>query len=87
MGWVRQASAEERHACDLPTRGFTFHPAGQPCDLYRCDECKKLWRIGKACDICDAYGGHSGVRGSCQVGVKWRPATLGQRLKNWRKGR
>jgi len=49
-------------------------------DLWRCDDCRKLWRVGRACDACELYGTHPGG-GQCMVGLKWRPAGLWQRIK------
>jgi hypothetical protein len=48
-------------------------------DLWRCDDCRKLWRVALACDVCELYGDHRG--GQCRVGLKWRAATLRQRFK------
>lgn len=54
-------------------------------DLWRCDECGRLWRVGADCDRCDRA-----VRerwGSCVpgryhfVGLQWRPAYWWQRLR------
>ncbi len=49
-------------------------------DLWRCDGCRKLWRIGLACDYCDAHQRDVYHRGSHAVGYRWRPATLWQRF-------
>lgn len=49
-------------------------------DVWRCDDCRKLWRVGRACAVCDLYGEHAGG-GSHVVGLRWRPATLWQRLR------
>jgi hypothetical protein len=42
-------------------------------DLWRCDDCRKPWRVGRACATCDGYG--------------WRPATLWLRIKHRKDGR
>lgn len=47
-------------------------------DLWRCD-CRKLWRVGDACDLCDIGRDYHG--GLCTVGRRWRPATWWQRLR------
>jgi hypothetical protein len=55
-------------------------PAGQIGELWRCPGCRRLWRIAHACNTCDA-GSRMPHRGAHRVGVMWRPATLGQRLR------
>lgn len=65
-------------------------PDGEFGDLWRCDRCTRLWRIGNACDYCDpkppeglrsSQRGHPGVvHGS--VKTAWRPATWWQRLRH-----
>ena len=69
--WVRRAA--DRHQCDTPA------PEGTRDDLWRCDDCGKLWRLGSACDACETYRGtpHAGQH---SVGYGWRTATLWQRL-------
>lgn len=80
MTYVRRAASEAAHPCELPTA------YGADGDLYRCDWCGVLWRLGDACDACEAYGrGHH--RGQCEVGSAWRPATLWQRIRYRRLGR
>jgi len=50
-------------------------------DLWGCDDCGRLWRIGYACGACDRYGyGRHG--GGHEVGERWRPATWWQRLRH-----
>ena len=60
-------------------------PTGSMDDLWRCDECNKLWRLGDACDICDTFGrGRGGTHpGMCRYGLKWRGAFLSQRIWAW----
>lgn len=60
-------------------------PDGVRGDLWRCDHCRKLWRIGLACDVCDRFGDreHPGMHA---VGITWRPATLWQQLVHLRHG-
>jgi hypothetical protein len=53
---------------------------GKQGDLWRCDQCERLWRVGDACDACDWYG-DSPHPGMCTLGLVWRPATLWQRLR------
>lgn len=52
-------------------------------DLWRCGDCHKLWRVGRACGYCDAYGTqpHGGQHA---VGLRWRHATLWQRIAHRR---
>jgi hypothetical protein len=46
-------------------------PDGNLGDLWRCDDCRRLWRIADACDHCDRTGAqHLGV---CTTG---RPGGL-----------
>lgn len=58
-------------------------PGGFLGDLWRCDECNRLWRIGCACQLCDRngvylHGGH------CIAGYRWRPARWWQRIAHHR---
>lgn len=89
MSWVRRRDAEQRHVCAVPvmtdSTGHTY-PAGRRHDLWRCDECRKLWRIGTRCDQCDPSDGRATHLGQHAVGDKWRPARPGQRIRYWRKG-
>lgn len=58
---------------------------GQLNDLWRCDECDQLWRVGAYCDVCDARRQNGGrcARGVYHpAGLKWRPARFLQRLRN-----
>ena len=96
MGWVHRATDTPHHLCDLPLREATYSligpdttqtehretvAAGHIGDLWRCDPCGRLWRIGYACDACDYYGSHDNPhRGMCTVGYKWRPASMWQRI-------
>jgi hypothetical protein len=81
MSWVRRAVP--RHTCAPPVGTFGDPQASQG-DLWRCDECGQLWRVGRACGICAAYGDRP-HRGQCQVGLAWRPATFWQRLRYHRR--
>lgn len=54
-------------------------------ELWRCETCRKLWRVGRACPICDRYVHHAGG-GQCAVGTAWRPASLWQRIKHRKDG-
>lgn len=71
------------------TRPLEFRfkePDGRIGDLWRCDTCRALWRIGDACDVCDRHGGWRPPHlGGHALGIAWRPATLWQRLINWRR--
>lgn len=100
MTWVKQKPTVSAHRCTPPTRervfrvpgsdiGHTEHePDGEFGDLWRCDRCRTLWRIGNACDYCDprepgnlrsSQGRHPGlVHGA--VKTKWRHATWLQRF-------
>lgn len=63
-------------------------PDGRRGDLWRCPDCQRLWRIGDGCHLDNAHGPHAGP---CTPGWiredAWRPPTLWQRLRYWRKGR
>jgi hypothetical protein len=61
-------------------------PDGQLGDLWRC-QCGALWRIGDACDACDWDGEWPVHDGGHAIGVTWRPATLWQRTRYWKRGR
>jgi hypothetical protein len=75
--WVRKAGEPRRHECSMPA-------GAQIEDLWRCG-CGRLWRWTSACDTC-ASGGHGDPpRGQHAVGWTWRPATLGQRIRYWRR--
>ena len=55
---------------------------GERNDLWRCPDCRKLWRIGYACAACEQYGyGNHG--GQHVVGDAWLPATGWQRFTTW----
>lgn len=61
-------------------------PNGEFGDLWRCDRCHTLWRIGNACDACDprppqrsGEGRHPGLLHGA-VWTAWRRATWWQRL-------
>jgi hypothetical protein len=56
-------------------------PDGGVGDLWRCP-CRRLWRIGDACDACDAWGAPRPHRGMCRVGRAWRPAFVWQVLRH-----
>ncbi|GIH07476.1 hypothetical protein Rhe02_55430 [Rhizocola hellebori] len=81
MPWIRKATAPPPpHTC--PNWAMTSDTSVD--DLYRCDECRKLWRIGWACDICDYFGDHAGFGGGHKVGYRWRRARMSQRIRFWR---
>lgn len=85
MSWVRRAETGARHACEPPMRDRTTYlpsPVGGLGDLWRCP-CGRLWRVGRRCGICERHGYHE--LGQCVVGLAWRPATLGQRLRHRRR--
>ncbi|MEV7805032.1 hypothetical protein AB0O28_18985 [Microbispora sp. NPDC088329] len=84
MTWVRRADPGE-HACRPPTAATWGDPLGRYGDLWRCP-CGTLWRIGDACDFCDRFG-WGPHQGGHAVGETWRPATLWQRIRHYRKGR
>jgi hypothetical protein len=73
------------HRC--PTPMGSFDPAGQVGDLWRCDDCGVLWRVGLACDFCDHFGDNRSHPGGHAVGSCWRPATLWQRIRYRKLGR
>lgn len=54
-------------------------------DLWECGVCRRLWRVGDACPVCDRRGAadHDGEH---WPGVMWRPARWWQRLL-WRVSR
>jgi hypothetical protein len=56
-------------------------PDGAQGDLWRCDDCGRLWRIGDVCDLCDA--GRDWHPGFCSAGSVWRPARWWQRVRHW----
>lgn len=87
MTWVRRATSDP-HACQPPTHGgYALTPMGRLGDLWRCDDCGALWRIGDACDLCDWAGEWRAHDGGHALGVTWRPATLWQRIRYWKKER
>jgi hypothetical protein len=49
-------------------------------DLWRCGECRTLWRIGFACPICDNHGRMVPHVGWHPIGTLWRPAQFRHRL-------
>lgn len=74
-------TTRKRHVCAPPMRD-EMRAAGSMGDLWRC-HCRRLWRVGRRCDLCEHYGHHN--FGMCTVGTAWRPATLWQRMRNWRR--
>jgi hypothetical protein len=76
-GWVRRTE-RERHECARPS------VTGQYGDLWRC-RCGRLWRVGRACAICDERGAPWPHGGQCTLGAKWRHATWWQRLRHRRR--
>lgn len=81
MGWARRT--RPGHRCDLAVRensfGHMVEGAAKLGDLYRCPDCRALWRSARACDLCDRHG-PGPHRGQHTVGIIWRPATFWQRL-------
>lgn len=76
--WVRRTGTEPtHHECAGP---YAEHVG----DLWRCG-CGRLWRWARACDLCDTVGHGNPSGGQCTVGRMWRPATLGQRIRHWRR--
>ena len=52
-------------------------PGGGWGDLWRCDDCGELWRVGSGCDRCDP-----GLpSGRCGLPLQWRPATWRQKRR------
>lgn len=83
MTWIRQTDPRRAHTCSPPQSEPPFgRPHGAYGDLWRCDDCRTLWRIGHACQVCDRYGEALPHRGGHAVGNAWHPATLWQRLAN-----
>jgi hypothetical protein len=85
MGWVLRQSEPARpepaHSCDLPD---VYQESGEWLllgDLWVCDVCTRLWRIGNACPVCDRGGRHHAV-GQCIAGFTWRRATRRQRWRH-----
>lgn len=74
-----------------PSIGFAETiPDGHRGDLWRCDNCQTLWRIGESCDWCDRTGRTDGRCGAHIVhmpALAWRPATPWQRLIHRNHGR
>jgi hypothetical protein len=74
MGWVYRQQVDG-HTC--PTPELVGTRLG---DLWRCDECPRLWRVGYACDRCEHVDGKPHGAGHA-IGKAWRPATFWQRLR------
>lgn len=77
MGWVYQAPWSAVCSCERPPITADIRLD----DLWRCDECRMLWRVARACDLCDLIGGQH-QSGQHAVGWKWRPARWWQRLRH-----
>lgn len=85
MGWVRKTPKIKTHKCDLPLKEVTFKansvlpetkytvPDGEVGDLWRCDECQKLWIIGVSFS--------RDTRSS--LATSWQPAGLWDSIKYW----
>jgi hypothetical protein len=85
MTWVYRAERAE-HRCAPPRYdGYVPSPMGRLGDLWRCDVCGVLWRVGRACGICDRGFRH--VNGQCAVGLMWRLASWWQRWRFRRVGK
>lgn len=78
MTWIRRVIPA--HYCAPPGRGVPAVPVAELDDLWRCQECRRLWRVGLACDWCDRYGDRE-HRGGHAMGAAWRPARFWQRLR------
>ncbi|MFC6080991.1 hypothetical protein [Sphaerisporangium aureirubrum] len=87
MPWVRHTEPTAIHRCPTPRSSSYGTPTGEYGDLWRCDECQTLWRIGHACELCEVYGAARPHLGGHAMGFEWRPARWWQRLRHWRKGR
>lgn len=61
-------------------------PAGAWRDLWRCDDCGELWRVGNGCSACDPSppSGRCVRGGYHSPGYAWRPATWWQRFRTRR---
>jgi hypothetical protein len=72
MAWVRRTPPDPPHTCKPPgsVHNYGGHPAGSRGDLWRCDTCGTLWRIGYDRDI---------------TGLTWLHATVWQRIRYRRK--
>jgi hypothetical protein len=59
-------------------------PAGAFGDLWRCDPCGELWRVGNGCFSCDPAPptSHCRLGGFHPPGLTWRPATWWQRFRH-----
>jgi hypothetical protein len=89
--WVHQAAAPQLlPGCCPPPPGLpgsqlgptSKMPKGAFGDVWRCDDCRRLWRIGASCDACDSVGQTGGrcPRGGAHPrATAWRPARLWQR--------
>jgi hypothetical protein len=94
MIWVRRADLTSVHRCQPPFKPgpdpawptLFSTPVGLRGDLWCCDDCGSLWRIGEDCDWCDRHGVRPHFGGHA-VGSRWRPATRWQRIKYRRLGR
>lgn len=71
MTWVRTTPEMPPHRCQLPR--FIDLPDGRRGDLWRCDDCEKLWRVVMK---------GPGRRDASRPVWAWRPATLWQRWRN-----
>lgn len=73
MTWVRQQ--QPGHECAPPTTGSipAIGAAGTIGDLWRCDNCGRLWRVAAADENTRS--------GQQPHGRHWKPATLWQRLR------
>jgi hypothetical protein len=87
MTWVEHTDPRTAHRCPVPHEASLGSPAGEHGDLWRCDDCGTLWRVGYACDICDRHRDDSPHFGGHTIGLEWRPATWWQRIRRWRSGR
>ncbi|GAA3550655.1 hypothetical protein GCM10022419_033650 [Nonomuraea rosea] len=87
MTWVKRAE-KPAHTCKPPSLGgYTLTPEGQHGDLWRCDDCAKLWRIGYACGLCDWLGDLWAHDGQHITGTAWRRASRWQEIRYRKRGR
>jgi hypothetical protein len=79
MSWVRRSNPSE-HRCAVPSGSFGGAD-GRRGDLWRCDECRRLWRVDTACDACFVLRTDQPHAGQHQVGLTWRFASAWERFR------
>jgi hypothetical protein len=71
----------ERHQCNLPQ--LDFMSAGRVGDLWRCDDCGRLWECVHACSMSRHYDCRwPGGRHMHLIGVDYRVAGLLLRIRH-----